>query len=186
MAQSLHKVTFEEFQKLQQGQGSVRYELDEGELIEMTPASYQHNRIRGRIEQWLREYPEAQGLGEVVAEMDFRLSSDVVRTPDVSFITNAQLQVIHPTDALLQGAPALAVEIISPSNTASEIVRKRNQYLAAGSQAVWVVYPEQREIEVFRAGDRPLILSEQDSLTDGQLFPGLSLSLNYIFAASKK
>jgi Uma2 family endonuclease len=58
MAQSLHKVTFEEFQKLQQGQDSVRYELDEGELIEMTPASYQHNRIRGRIEQWLREYPE--------------------------------------------------------------------------------------------------------------------------------
>jgi Uma2 family endonuclease len=186
MAQSLHKVTFEEFQKLQQSQESVRYELDEGELIEMTPASYQHNRIRGRIEQWLREHPEAQGLGEVVAEMDFRLSSDVVRTPDVSFIIAEQLQVIHPTDALLQGAPALAVEIISPSNTASEIVRKRNQYLAAGSQAVWVVYPEQREIEVFRIGDRPLILGEQDSLTDGQLFPGLSLSLNYIFAASKK
>ena len=186
MAQSLHKVTFEEFQKLQQDQEAIRYELDEGELIEMTPASYEHNRIRGRIEQWLREYPEAQNLGEVVAEMDFRLSSGVVRTPDVSFITAKHLQDIHPKDALLQGAPALAVEIISPSNTASEIVRKRSQYLAAGCQAVWVIYPEQREIEIFRPDDRPLILGEQDSLTDERLFPGLSLPLTYIFAATKR
>ena len=179
-------MTLEEFQKLQHSQESVRYELDEGELIKVTPASYEHNRIRGRIEQWLREYPEAQGLGEVVAEMDFQLSSDVVRTPDVAFLTVQQMQLIHPSDTLIQGAPALAVEIISPSNSASEIARKRNQYLVAGAQSVWIVYPEQREVEVFRSGERPLILSEQASLIDEHLFPKISLSLAYVFSVSKK
>ncbi|HEV2987433.1 MAG TPA: Uma2 family endonuclease [Candidatus Angelobacter sp.] len=186
MAQSLHRVTLEEFQKLQHSQESVRYELDEGELIEVTPASYEHNRIRGRMEQWLREYPEARGLGEVVAEMDFQLSSDVVRTPDVAFLTVKQLQLIHPSDTLVQGAPALAVEIISPSNTASEIARKRNQYLIAGARSVWIVYPDQREVEVFRTGERPLILNEKDSLIDEHLFPKLSLSLAYVFSGSMK
>ncbi len=185
MTQSLHRVTLEDFRNLQQGEEAVRYELDEGEVIAMTPASYEHNRIRGRLEQWLREHPEAQGLGEVVAKMNFQLSANVVRTPDVSFITAEHLRDVHPKDSILQGAPALAVEIISPSNTASEIVRKRSQYLAAGSRAVWVVYPEQREIEIFRPGDRPLILGEHDSLADEQLFPGLSMPLSYLFGTKR-
>lgn len=64
----------------------VRYELSEGELIVSPSPNYLHNRIRDRFNVRLLPFVEARGLGSVISEMDFQLSEDTVRRPDVAFI----------------------------------------------------------------------------------------------------
>ncbi|HWZ43233.1 MAG TPA: Uma2 family endonuclease [Candidatus Saccharimonadales bacterium] len=81
MGATTTKLTFGEFEKLPEQEGRL-HELDEGELL-MTPLpTVQHNRIRDRIARRLREFVEAGNLGEIMIEVDFRLSADTVRNPD--------------------------------------------------------------------------------------------------------
>lgn len=134
------RLTFEEFQRLPEREGTI-YELDEGELrIEPSPA-LRHNLIRQHIALKLTQFLELKNLGIVVEEMDFRLGPDIVRNPDVAFITNEHLKTVDLDRSPVDGAPALAVEVISPSNSAQDMAKKTQQYLAAGSKIVWIVYP---------------------------------------------
>jgi uncharacterized protein (DUF433 family) len=82
-----------------------------------------------------------RGLGEVHIEAGFRLTSDTWLQPDVSFLRSAQIQSSDP-GGYYQGAPALAIEIASDSNTASQLDLKTELYFANGSSEVWVVYPK--------------------------------------------
>jgi Uma2 family endonuclease len=172
------KLTFEEFQDLPEQEG-VHFELDEGELLmEASPAA-RHNLIRQRIALTLMTYAEAHGLGIVLEEMDFRLAEKTVRNPDVAFVTAEHLKSIDLDRSPIDGAPALAVEVISPTNTAHDTVKKTHQYLGAGCRFVWIVYPALRLVEVHStAGVR--LVREPDSLCEDSLFPGISLSLRYI------
>ena len=72
MSTTSARLTFDEFLKLPEQEGT-HYELDEGELVLEHPPTFLHNRIRGRIARKLSEFVEAQRLGEVIVEMDFRL-----------------------------------------------------------------------------------------------------------------
>jgi Uma2 family endonuclease len=120
---STTKLTFDEFQKLPEREGTI-YELDEGELlIEPCPA-VRHNLIRQRIAMKLIQFVESRNLGIAVEEMDFRLAIDTVRNPDVAFVTREHLQSIDLDRSPVDGAPALAVEVISPSNSAQDMTKK--------------------------------------------------------------
>jgi hypothetical protein len=109
------KFTFQEFQKLPEREGAI-YELDEGELLVEPSPALRHNLVRQRIAMKLMQFVESRSLGIVIEEMDFRLSPDTVRNPDVAFITREHLQSIDLDRSPVDGAPALAVEVISPSN----------------------------------------------------------------------
>jgi Uma2 family endonuclease len=172
------RLTFEEFQNLPEQEG-IHFELDEGELLmEASPAA-RHNLIRQRIAMQLMNFAEAHSLGIVLEEMDFRLSEKTVRNPDVSFVTTEHLKTIDLDRSPIEGAPALAVEVISPTNTAQDTVKKIHQYLQAGCRFVWIVYPALRLVEIHSlAGVRQV--REPDSVREDTLFPGLVLSLPYI------
>ena len=173
------KLTFEEFQNLPEREGT-HYELDEGELLmEPSPAA-RHNLIRQNIAVELIRFVKSNRLGIVLEEMDFRLAPDTVRNPDIAFVTTEHLKRIDLDRSPIEGAPALAVEVISPSNTAQDTVKKTHQYLRAGCRVVWIVYPPLRLVEVhsttgIRQVREPEPLQEQASL------PGFSLSLRYVF-----
>ena len=114
----------------------VSYELDQGELVEVSSASYLHNRIRDRMVQRLMNHLDARkDPSEVVAEQWFRLSEDTVRAPDVALIAPSQLSLLEPERRVQPFSPALAIEITSPSNTYDELARKTEQYLEAGTRA---------------------------------------------------
>jgi Uma2 family endonuclease len=175
------RLTFEEFEKLPEQEGAG-YELDEGELLMEPSPTFLHNRIRDRIARRLYEFVEAHQLGEVIVEMDFRLGADTVRNPDVAFVTKDHLRTIDVNRSPVNGAPALAVEVISPSNLAQDTLKKVSQYLAAGSSAVWVVYPLLRVVEVH--GSRGIRqVKAPESLTEETLFGGrkFTLSLSALF-----
>jgi Uma2 family endonuclease len=173
------KLSFEEFQKLPEREGAI-YELDEGELLmELSPA-LRHNLIRQRIAMKLIEFVKSKHLGVVAEEMDFRLAKDIVRNPDVAFIANEHLRKIDIDRSPVEGAPALAVEVVSPGNSAEDMAKKTQQYLGAGSQTVWIVYPKLRLVEVHSPSGVGQI-REPHVLEEPALLPGFTLSLRYIF-----
>lgn len=154
-----------------------RFELLRGELITMTPAGGRHGAINGLITLRLGEYVHAHRSGVVLTEdTAFRLSSDpdTVRCPDVSFIGRDRIPSGGVAVGFIDGAPDLAVEVLSPADTVYEVEQKVEEYLAAGTRAVWVVNPKLRRVTVHTADAAPRILHEDDALEGEELLPDFS------------
>ena len=178
------RLTFEEFQKLPEREGTI-YELDEGELLMEPSPALRHNLIRQRIALKLTQFLELKNLGIVVEEMDFRLGPDIVRNPDVAFITSEHLKTVDLDRSPVDGAPALAVEVISPSNSAQDMAKKTQQYLTAGCKIVWIVYPSLRLVEIHTPSGLHQV-REPELIQAENLLPGFSLSLTYILEEPKR
>ncbi|HEY6250458.1 MAG TPA: Uma2 family endonuclease [Candidatus Angelobacter sp.] len=178
------KISFEEFQKLQDAADeTVRYELDEGELIVTPSATARHNIARYRLRHALTDFVQKNSLGLVLDETDFLLSPNTVRKPDIAFITKERLNNLDLDKVPIEDSPALAVEVISPSNLAEDTLKKVRQYLAGGSQSVWLVYPLLRVVEIHDvAGIR--VLTESEPIREERLFANHTFffSLSNLFA----
>jgi Uma2 family endonuclease len=185
---SVPVLTFEEFERLPEEEG-IRYELDEGMLLMEPSPVYRHNLIRQEIFIRLKEFVKSHHLGSVIEEMDFRLGPNTVRNPDVAFVNNEHLKKIDLDRTPVEGAPALAIEVISPGNLAQDTAKKVHQYLSAGCQAVWLVYPSLQLVEIHSSaqGGRLREVREPDLLEESNLFGGAKfvLSLTEIFHVSK-
>src|SRR5260370_10287915 len=142
-----NRITFQEFENLPEQEG-VRYELDEGELLMEPSPTFRHNRIRERIARRLSEFVQTHRIGEITVEMDFRLGPDTVRNPDGAYVTLEHLRTIAIDRSPVYGAPALAIEVVSPSNLAQDMLKKEKQYLSAGSHTLMVVYHTLRLLDV--------------------------------------
>ena len=144
-----------------------------------------HGRLACRVALRVAGYVEANDLGEVfIAETGFVLYENppTVRAPDVAFVSKARLPA--PEDSVRFGhlAPDLAVEIVSPSNTAAEILDKVADYLAAGSRLVWVVEPAGGRVTVYRSRNEIQLLQADDMLDGYDVLPGFSVPVAEIFA----
>lgn len=173
----------EEFAKLDLGEG--RAELVRGELVQMTPAGARHGAVAGRLGAILGTFAAQNGLGEVfAAETGYLLSRspDTVRAPDVSFVAANRIPPAGLPEGFVPFAPDLAVEVLSPGDTFAEVLAKVQDYLAAGTRAVWVVDPRSRTVSVYRAGGALEVLTESQELDSGDILPGLRISLARLFA----
>jgi len=104
------------------------------------------------------------------------------RIPDLAFLTNERVLQIEP-DRDIEGGPDLAIEVLSPSDTASAMRRKTKQYFGAGTKIVWLVFPETREVEVWESESGPArVLKDQDTLEGASLLPGFSLTVGTLFS----
>jgi Uma2 family endonuclease len=176
-------MTAEEFEKLPSGR--ERYELVNGELITMTPAGFDHGAIVVNLTVALGQHVRARELGIVLgAETGFKLASqpDTVRAPDVAFVRRHRLPASGRPATYWSGAPDLAVEVLSPSDTVFEVDEKVAAWLAAGAAAVWVVSPRSRTIAVHRRATSPRVLAEQDTLDGEDVVPGFTLLVSEAFA----
>lgn len=172
-------LTIDEFEQLPVEEGK-KLELDEGELRVMSPAMPRHDRVKTRTAYELEDLTRKNQAGTVFVEAAFRLSEGTVRIPDVSFVSAERMRSVD-LDRIIDGAPSLAIEIVSPTDLAEELARKVDQYLAAGAQAVWVVYPSLREVHVHRKGRAITVLGETDMLSGEDLLPGFSLPIRDLF-----
>ncbi len=172
-------LNLEQFDQLPVVEG-VLYELDEGEVATMTEPMPRHNFVRDNIAAVLRDFVHPRKLGRVCVETEYQLAPDTVRAPDVSFILADHMRDID-LDRRIVGAPALAVEVVSPTDLAQELARKVDQYLAAGAAEVWVVYPSMHEVHVFRGGGVACVLGPDDVLESPDLLPGFSVPVAQLF-----
>ncbi|MEX2264708.1 MAG: Uma2 family endonuclease [Bryobacteraceae bacterium] len=173
-------LSLEEFSQLPDD--GMQHELDEGELITMPPPKFGHGVTQARLTRILSEFVERFSLGVVVTESGYLLSSDpaTVRAPDVSFVRQERLELLNRRD-WPASAPDLAVEIVSPSDTAGALERKVRQYLKAGARTVWVVYPGERTLHVYEASGAARILDANQTLTADHILPGFSVPVSKLF-----
>ena len=167
----------------------ARYELVDGELQDRSALqgegmpSAEHGAASARIVSELVAHVRAGGLGVVLVECGFVLSEDrsTVRIPDVSFVARTQMPGDGLPSGYFRGGPDLAVEVISPSDKASDLAVKTADYLAAGTQQVWVVEPNTRTVTVYRPGGAARVYGADDTLDGGDLLPGLALPVGDLF-----
>jgi Uma2 family endonuclease len=177
-------MTAEELMRLPTGMGK-RYELVQGELKTMSPGGSRHGRISVRIGGLLDQFVRAKKLGAVFgAETGFilRRNPDTVRAPDAAFVAAARIPAQGLPPGYWPGAPDLAVEVVSPDDTAAEVKAKISEYFEAGARLVWIVYPETREVVVFRSARASLGLSAQDMLEGVDVVPGFTCAVAELFA----
>jgi Uma2 family endonuclease len=166
-------LTIEEFRRLPKESGKL--ELIDGELIHSAPPTmFSHTRIIHRSYKALVPFEGAAGLGEVYIEAQYKLGEGTVVRPDISIAHPNQLVV---SDDLV-GAPALAIEVISPSNSAEEIDRKVSLYLSSGGIEVWLMYPRTRSVWIYREGHADEFRGSLQSV----LIPGLEIDLERLFS----
>ncbi len=160
-----------------------RCELVRGELIMMSPAGFRHGRIAARLAQLLLNHVDEHGLGIILgAETGFILARnpDTVRAPDVAFV-KAQRAKEAPQRGFFPAAPDLAVEVLSPDDSAGEVLAKVRDWLGAGTAAVWIVDPEHQTVAVHQA-DGPVVTYEAgDDLPGDDLLPDFQVKVKAIF-----
>ena len=162
-------------------------ELIDGVLVEKTTGYYE-SLIAASIIQFLGRFVETHDLGIVLgADGTLRILPNQVRIPDVSFISWAKFPNRElPAEPIPAVAPDLAVEVLSPSNTAGEMQRKLHDYFTAGVRLVWYVDPRTKTAKAYTAEDQCVELSEEDSLTGGEVLPGFELPLGELFAKGRR
>jgi len=173
-----HLLTFEEFERMEEE--ACKQELLEGELIEMPPPESKHNRNATEIFLALRAAlieaharGEAGELGEVFMEMGYRLTKRSWLLPDVSISHAGQ-----PEGKYIEGAPAIAIEVVSQEQRAEALDRKTHLYFERGAREAWHLYPNTRHMMIYTGS--PLQVRVEGETVSTPLLPGLSLSLRQI------
>ena len=160
------------------------YELQAGVLVSEPAPGFRHGRIMVTIAAILRAHVREQRLGVVLAgDSGFILARkpDTVRGPDVAFLSRERFERSGDTVKAFAGAPDLAVEVLSPSNTPAAMHAKVADYLAAGSRLVWVVDPEARIVTVYASLLSPRNLGEDETLDGDDVVPGFRVRVGELF-----
>ena len=159
------------------------YELADGVLVEKV-MGVQESFLAVLIGRYLDAHAELHDLGFVQgADGMARLAPGLVRIPDVAFISWSRCPTRKvPSQPMLDFAPDLAVEVLSPSNTQREMQRKLGDYFGSGVAAVWYVDPVKRQVQVYTAVDRSTLVTQDQVLTGEPVLPGFTLNLRELFA----
>jgi Uma2 family endonuclease len=181
MSVAAQLLTAEEFAILP---GSRHQELVFGEVVETMPPGGIHGEVALTIGMFLKLWLRQVGLGVAGVESGFILARDpdLVRSPDVYFVRAERVPADGVPESFWPLAPDLAVEVVSPSDTAEEVEAKVGEYLSAGSGAVWVVYPRLRRLVAHSPGGIARSYGERDTLENAELLPGFALVLAEIFS----
>lgn len=169
--------------------GEFGAEVVNGEIIPMHPPKRRHVLIAHRLLFSLKHVAETQQLGEVWTEAPFVLDADDrtdwvrgARVPDVAFVTHARIEAHEEQYADDEGpwrlAPDLAVEIVSPKDSYTDVNSKVAEYLRYGVRLVWVIDPKARTIRIHTADDPDgRTLDEHEVLTGDPVLPGWSMAV---------
>jgi Uma2 family endonuclease len=154
----------------------VRRSLVRGEVVEEPLAGGIHGRVTAHFLLYLDRWVEGCDAGWLGANAGFILARcpDVVRGPDVAFVRKERFPASGIPQDFWELAPDLAVEIVSPSETATEVRDKVADYLAAGTPLVLVAYPARREIVAHTPDDLARTYHAADLFTAPDVLPGFS------------
>ena len=178
-------LTLKEFENLPDD--GFRTELVRGRLVREPPAGMDHGWIGNYLAFLITDLVLEHDLGKVFgADTGFVLfeKPPTVRAPDVAFVASHRLPPPQESPGLGRLAPDLAVEILSPSNKAIEILDKVEDYLESGTRLVWVVEPRRRSVTVYRSRNEIRLLRENEELDGADVLPGFSIRVSDIFSPS--
>ena len=183
-AKPARKLTYDDYCKTPDDQ---RWELINGELIMAPSPNTAHQIVCLNLASLVNGFVKEGGLGQVfIAPLDVVLSNVNVVQPDLLFISNARQHIL--TEANVQGAPDLVVEILSPSTASRDWRAKMDLYAEHGVQEYWVVDPEAQRVWVMARTEDTLTevanYGPADTLTSPTL-PGFTANLSEVFQARR-
>ena len=155
-----------------------RWELLEGDCIEVSSPTPRHQEIIFRVQLSLRQY--LAGNGTALAAVEFALSDLIRLRPDVCVLLADRARLLDLDTIPIPGAPDLAVEVISPTERASESQDKVRAYLRNGTREVWQIFPRSRTVSVHTPTGR--IVVEPGSAMTSALLPGCLEWIDQLFA----
>jgi Uma2 family endonuclease len=157
------------------------YELIDGEIVEKVPTE-EHSLIVGNFYLALRTFVDPRDLGRVAFEVRRRAKDDDQnsRLPDCEFTSKARLLPVVKKGAVPQ-MPDLAIEVKSPDDTFIKLRQKAIYYLNNGTRLVWLVFPDQRQIEIHTSDSAVKTLDIDDTLDGGNVLPGFSVLMKDMF-----
>jgi len=161
-----------------------RYEVVDGKPIDMGSAGALHGYVCSLLLSALTSYVLSKKLGVVLdSSTAFKMKSGNWRSPDISFFAKERLQGMTELPiGFLEGAPDLAVEVLSSGNTIEEIHDKLVEYFENGSRLVWLVHPIEHYILVYRSSEEPdRLLKSVDLLEGEEVIPGFALPVSHLF-----
>jgi len=162
-----------------------KYELNEGVLTEVPPASEEHGGVAHNVVNEVGATPGSRSLVKgYIADAPFLLARDPddVVVPDAAFVLRSRLPPKGERGRVLQIPPDIAVEVVSPSDRRPDIMNKVMRYIDAGTQVVWLIDPMTRTVTVFGPDRQGIVLEESDTLTATDIIPGLAIPVAALFA----
>jgi Uma2 family endonuclease len=173
-----------------------RKRFTEQDLLQMPNDGRKYELIRGR----LRTVPTGARHGEIVSgiiarlhaaktptvalyseSVGFRMRNGNVRSPDASIMRRERLPEGVSPDAFVEGAPDLAVEVVSPSERDTELLQKVAEYFESGAREVWLLFPDRQQVYRYTAPLEMQILNADDTLTGGELLPDFQVRVGELF-----
>lgn len=162
---------------------TMRRDLIRGEVIETMPPGGIHGAIAVALAALLRRWSRS-GRGYVGVEARYILAHDpdTVRGPNVSYVRAERIPVSGIPEGFWDLAPDLAVEVVSPNETAEEVRDKVRDFPAAGTPLVWTIYPRSREVIVHTPDGLARTYKSGDILAYPAVLPGLQCSVDELFS----
>jgi Uma2 family endonuclease len=163
--------------------GDGLYEVVNGQRVELLVSAFEIN-IASELLAHLRPYARSKCLGRAVAEVLFLLAMvGTKRRPDVAFVSYHRWPRERrvPRGEAWEVVPNLAVEVVSASNSAEEVLAKIREYFQAGVQRVWVIYPTEELVYVYDSPTHNCILARNDQLDGEDILPGFHLPVAALF-----
>ena len=170
------RVTPNEFMRLP----VKRAELVEGVVVELPHRMLGDSFVLGTIGGALLDFTERNRLGKVAAGGCFFTENSNVRMPAISFMSNADL-VGESTDEIISKAPTLAVEMLAKNDADDIYDDKADEFLRAGSKAVWIVNPRRRTVAVHAPGASPVTFQVGETIPGSAILPDFELPVADIF-----
>lgn len=173
------RLKLSEVEFLQLPRDGRKYELVDGEAREV-PTGLEHDAIGAVIVALLMPHVRGRGFMSI-AQGGFRMASGNVRCPDVSFTRKERYPDGRPPKGFGEGAPDLAVEILSPSDDFADLPRKVNEYFASGAQQVWLLEPDAQRVTLYSSPTDSLRLTDDEEISGGDLLPGFTCRVRDLF-----
>ena len=148
----------------------------------MVPPGDIHGSVQANLVTELTIQGERRGHGKVRSEVGIILwrNPDRVVGADGAFIANRSLPVLRSPEGYLETKPDLVIEVKSKNDSVPYVLRKVDDYLAAGIEIVWVANPEKLTVTAHRRDHDPQVFRTGDSLTT-EIIPGFEVAVDDIF-----
>ena len=181
----VNKVSDRDLELLSRDNPNARLETNsKGQLIIMSPTGGETGKkngdLFGQVWYWNKQQ---QNLGVVFdSSTGFRLLNNAVRSPDVSWITNDKWNAlsVEQRRKYLPVAPDFAIELMSPTDSLSELQNKMREYMDCGVRLGWLINPDEKQVEIYRQGQNKEILDNPQTLSGEDIMPGLIVDLSEI------
>ena len=173
----LNPLTIDDFERLPDAL-ALNHELVDGELVDVSGNTLNHNRLRDCFISLLRQYVKKNGLGEIVSEQEFNFEGNA-HGPDVAFYAPDKISLCEPTRRVQLFIPDLAIEIVSKKDTFERLVKKANRYRKCGTKEALIIDLDSRTAFVYSEARNAIL--DENGIFESSLIPGFSIPIGDVF-----